>query len=303
MIRPEPFEARQTSLVSKPGFFIGGFFAMGCPCEALIETADPAIAERIVGLIRDEAWRIEKRWSRYLTGSLVQQINLSAGRPVAVDDETTRLIDFCAELHALSEGAFDITSGVLREVWQFDGSDRVPEQEAVDLVLERVGWPKVTWRDSKITLAQGMQIDFGGAGKEYAVDVCCAKLRAGTEISCLVNFGGDIAVTWPPRNRPGWSIGVESIAESGRARRFVELSRGGLATSGDTHRFVAKDGIRYTHILDARTGWPVVGAPHSVSVQAETCTQAGMLATLASLKGEAAEDFLAGEGVTSWVQR
>jgi thiamine biosynthesis lipoprotein len=81
------------------------------------------------------------------------------------------------------------------------------------------------------------------------------------------------------------------------------LVRGGLATSGDARRFLLKDGVRYAHILDPATGWPVRGAPRSVTVAAGTCTDAGMLATFAMLQGRRAERFLRAQGVDHWVQR
>ena len=81
----------------------------------------------------------------------------------------------------------------------------------------------------------------------------------------------------------------------------LDLAQGALATSGDSRRYLLKDGIRYPHILDARTGWPVTGAPRSVTVLADTCLEAGALATLAMLQGAGARAFLAGSGATHWV--
>jgi thiamine biosynthesis lipoprotein len=103
--------------------------------------------------------------------------------------------------------------------------------------------------------------------------------------------------------RTSWSVGVESLAAPGSPKENISLSEGALATSGNSHRYLERDGRRYSHILDARTGWPVVDAPGSVTVQASTCTEAGMFATLSSLKGVDAERFLADEGVTAWFQR
>ena len=98
-------------------------------------------------------------------------------------------------------------------------------------------------------------------------------------------------------------MGVESVERLSTASRIVELYRGGLATSGDSRRYLLKDGRRYGHILDPTTGEPVVGAPRSVTVVAETCTQAGMLATLAMLHGAAAEAFLERQGMQYWCYR
>ena len=278
---------------------------MASPCEILVESDDSDEAGRLTEMAAAEAWRIEDTFSRYLPGNVVDRINGSRGSPVTVDEETASLLDFAATLHALSDGRFDITSGVLREVWTFDGSDRVPEPEAVSEVLQRVGWERVTWQRPVVTLQAGMQIDLGGIGKEYAVDRVAQALRHAADCSALVNFGGDLAVTRKPANRRSWRVGIEPVAAGNppRGDTVLEIVTGALATSGDARRFLLKDGVRYSHILDPRSGWPVEGAPRSVTVAADTCTQAGMLSTLAMLEGYNAEAFLGAEGVRYWCRR
>jgi thiamine biosynthesis lipoprotein ApbE len=110
-----------------------------------------------------------------------------------------------------SDGMFDITSGVLRKVWKFDGSDNLPTPDAVKVLIAHIGWRKVKYTQSSITLAKGMELDFGGIGKEYAVD-CVAKLCAESAptTSIVVNFGGDIQVTRPRPNKQPWHIGIEN---------------------------------------------------------------------------------------------
>jgi thiamine biosynthesis lipoprotein len=147
-----------------------------------------------------------------------------------------------------------------------------------------------------------MEIDFGGIGKEYAVDRAAALLRHAAE-PCLVNLGGDLAVTGPSAGGRPWRIGIEALDASGKPARVLELRRGALATSGDARRFLLKDGHRYGHVLDARTGWPVEGAPRSVTVAAATCTEAGTFSTLALLQGAGAEEFLRAQRVEFWCLR
>lgn len=277
---------------------------MASPCEVLVETESATLAQEIVDAVAACAWRIEKKFSRYRDESVVQRINQSGGEPLFVDDETANLLDYAATLTALSEGRFDITSGVLRKVWLFDGGDRIPEQAQIDRLLPLIGWQKVEWQRPRLRLPPGMQIDFGGIGKEYAVDTAADiahKLRA--DISCLVNFGGDVAVRVPRHDGEAWRVGIESATHSGEAVRVIPLTRGALATSGDSRRFALKDGVRYSHILDARTGWSVRGAPHAITVVADTCTQAGTLTTLAMLQGAEAEYFLGQVKARFWVQR
>jgi thiamine biosynthesis lipoprotein len=276
---------------------------MASPCEVLLEQAPASLARQVLDVVSCEAWRIERKYSRYRSDSVVHRINESAGREIEVDSECASLLDFAAALTRLSEGAFDITSGILRKAWTFDGGDQVPSQAQIAALLGCVGWHKIEWHRPVLKLREGMQIDLGGIGKEYAVDSAAdlvEKLSPG--LSCLINFGGDVAVRNPRQDGSSWRVGIESCSRLSAAERVVQLSRGALATSGDSRRFVFRGGHRYSHILDARTGWPVRNAPHSVTVAADTCTQAGTLTTLAMLKGSAAEDLLKASGAQYWLQ-
>jgi thiamine biosynthesis lipoprotein len=276
---------------------------MASPCEVLSEASDEATARALTRIVAAEAARIEAKFSRYVAGNIVDRVNNADGAAVEVDHETARLIDFADHVFRLSEGAFDITSGVLRKAWTFDGGSRVPEPGAVEMLLELVGWDTVVWKSPLLTLRPGMQIDLGGIGKEYAVDNAARLAAAHSDTSCLVNFGGDLLVTRPRRDGEPWKVGIEATDVAGSASRVVLLSRGGLATSGDTKRYVIHQGVRYGHVLDARTGWPVRDAARSVTVAAPTCTEAGMLATLAMLQGAGAEAFLEDQGARYWCSR
>jgi thiamine biosynthesis lipoprotein len=297
--------ARQVLVEAGQDCLVGRFDAMASPCEILIESGDRETAERLTRIAAAEAWRIEDKFSRYRAGNVVDRINASDGEAIEVDDETAALLDFADTLYSLSNGRFDITSGALRGVWTFDGGDRLPDPQAVQAILRRVGWDKVSWQRPVFALQPGMQIDLGGIGKEYAVDRVTVTLREAATCSALVNFGGDLAVTRAPRERRAWRVGIEpvSAADKRRNEAVLEIATGALATSGDSRRFLLKDGVRYSHILDPRSGWPVEGAPRSVTVAADTCTQAGMLSTLAMLEGYNAEAFLDGEGVKNWCRR
>ena len=266
---------------------------MGGPCEVLAEIAEESVARKVVEAVAACAWRIEDKFSRYLSNNIVARINASAGAPVEVDEETANLLDFAALMHRLSDGLFDITSGVLRRAWIFDGGHRVPAREEIDALLPLVGWSKLSWTRPVITLLPGMQVDFGGIGKEYAVDQAIQLVAQLSGAAALVNFGGDLAVTRAREGDRPWRVGIEG----------VDPAAGALATSGDTYRFVESQGVRLPHILDPRDGHPIRDAPRSVTVAAPTCTNAGMLTTLAMLRGRGAEEFLAREGVRHWVQR
>lgn len=273
---------------------------MASPCEVLVDGADERELARLTGLVAAEVWRIERHWSRYLKGNIVDRINTAQGKAVKVDDETARFLKYAEHLYQLSEGLFDVTSGVLRRVWTFDGSDRVPRQEAIEAVLPLVGWDKLSWQAPLLQMKPGMQIDFGGIGKEYAVDRACALVSQETGHSMLVNCGGDLAASAPRRDGQPWLVGIDANIP-GTATPVIRLQRGGVATSGDVHRFVMKDGVRYPHILNPKTGWPVTGGPRVITVAATICTEAGVLSTLAMLHGPGAAEFLDQMGADSQV--
>lgn len=283
------------------GHWLGEFRAMGSPCLVLSK-AGRASAQKQLEVAAAEAWRIEAKFSRYRAGNIVHRINSADGATVETDEEAANLIDFSAALYQMSDRRFDITSGVLREVWRFDGSDRVPHDKKVRRVLQRVGWQKAVWKRPMLTLRPGMEIDFGGLGKEYAVDRAAALVAAECEAPCLINFGGDIVAAGSAPGETAWRVGIESPGGGVPCKR-IDLKRGGLATSGDSRRFLLKNGIRYSHLLNPLTGWPVLDAPRSVTVAADTCTQAGMLSTLAMLMGRDAEVFLQQQSLRFWCIR
>ena len=271
----------------------------------LIVTDNTALATKLGQLVQQEAARIENKFSRYRNDNIIHAINHSDGNPVEVDKETADLLDYAQQCYQLSDGLFDITSGILRHAWKFDGSDNIPEQQLIDDLLVHVGWQKLNWRRPVITLQAGMEIDLGGIGKEYAVDRVAKLLRVETDSSCLINFGGDICVTKPRKTGVPWVIGIDGQSNSNQQHSVVptiQLSKGAIATSGDARRYLVKDGIRYSHILNPKTGWAVTDAPRSVTVAANTCTEAGILSTLALLHGANAEQFLIQQEVQYWCE-
>jgi thiamine biosynthesis lipoprotein len=277
---------------------------MASPCTVLLDAGDAGDAidtgeaARLSALAEAEVRRIERKYSRYLPDNLVHRINHAAGRSVEVDEETARILDYATLCFELSEGCFDVTSGVLRRAWTFDGREAEPDTRAIRALLEHVGWGRVRWHDRILTMPAGMELDLGGIGKEYAADRAVAMVLAETDRSVLVNLGGDLFASGPRSGDRPWGVGIDDPEHTGEAVLYrVELSRGGLATSGDARRFVTWRGKRLGHILDARTGWPVEDAPRAVTVVAPSCLEAGTLATLATMQGPNAAAFLEQQGV------
>jgi len=289
------------SIEARPsGLFAVCFSAMASPCEVLVYTKERAEALKVGELAAHEAWRVEQKFSRYRDDSVVAWIHRQRGQASVLDPETASLMDFAQQCFEMSGGAFDITSGILRRAWKFDGSDRVPDPAAVEQLMPLIGFGKLQWQSPALRLPPGMELDFGGIGKEYAVDRTYDLLAADCSYPFLVNFGGDLRANKPPPHGP-WKVGIERPDTDRSAAMLLELEYGALATSGDSRRFLLKDGVRYGHILDPRTGWPVADAPRSITVTASSCTEAGLLATMAMLEGAAARTFLESQGVRHWI--
>jgi thiamine biosynthesis lipoprotein len=288
-----------SSIIQGDACLIGQFQAMACPCEILLDTSNPTLMAELLNIAQLEAERIESKYSRYRSGNVVDRINSSHGQKVEVDDETAALLDYAANNYELSDGLFDITTGILRKIWRFDGTEKIVPPKELDQVRARMGWDKVLWKRPFIQLPEGFEIDFGGICKEYAADKILALLLKHKALSMMVNLGGDIAVA----GKRIWSVGIEDIHHSGQVIHTLHLRQGGVATSGTTKRFVKVNGETYGHILNPKTGWPVKNAPASVTVAAKTCTEAGFWSTLAVLHGAEAETFLKEQSLEFWCFR
>ncbi len=274
------------------------FFALGSDCALRFCEADATIASRAATATINEISRIEARFSRYRHDSELSRINevATVGGTVVVDEETGALLDYAFACYRLSGGLFDITSGLLRTVWDFV-LRRVPREDDIATILPRIGLEKVRWSKPNLTFdVPGMEIDFGGIGKEYAADRAAAVCKSAGIGHGLVDLGGDVRLIGPRPGGEPWRIGICDPRESTRAMATVDLIDGAIATSGDYERFIEIDGRRYCHILNPRTGWPVQGLS-SVSVIAAECLPAGSLATIALLKGRDGIPWLRSLGV------
>jgi thiamine biosynthesis lipoprotein len=275
------------------------FRAMASPCQLSVLHPQSEVADAAAVAARDEVLRIEHKYSRYRDDSVVSLINASAGsgNSIAVDAETAALLDYAATAHAQSDGLFDITSGVLRRAWDFR-SGRVPIQAQLDPLLACVGWHKLVWQRPRISLPiAGMQLDFGGFGKEYAADRAAAVAMQLGVAHGLVDLGGDIRVIGPHPDDSAWRIGVRDPTQPQQAAASVDLRQGAIASSGDYERCMVVDGQRYSHLLDPRSGWPVQSPIRSVSVLAPQCLIAGTATTVALLHGAGAQDWLQALGL------
>ncbi len=284
-------------------FFRFPFKAMGSPCELQLYACHRAEANRISALVIADVQRLEARYSRYREDSFLSTINrvAASGGSISVDDETAGLLNYADTCHRESDGLFDITSGILRRAWHFDRGT-LPDHTEVRSLLDRVGWHRVRWSPPVLEFpSPGMEIDFGGVVKEYAVDRVAALCREAGVHHGIVNLGGDIKIIGPHPDGSPWHIGIQHPRRKGAVIRTLLLHQGGLASSGDYERCIVLDGVRYGHVLNPRTGWPVRYLA-SVSVVGDLCVVAGSASTIAMLKEDAGPNWLAGIGLPHfWV--
>jgi len=288
------------------------FHAMGSACELVLCGTGGAQLEPFARAAIDEVLRIEAKYSRYRSDSVLSTINSGAARKaVEIDFETLALLRYAQELYRSSEGLFDITSGVLRRAWDFV-SARLPAPGELEALLPLVGWPQVEVQEHRhgsqdvytdVTGGEdvdgaverqggsvflphaGMELDFGGFGKEYATDRAWGVLHGMGMEHGYVNLAGDMRFLGPKPDGTPWMIGIQHPRQSGALLATIPVSDGALATSGDYEKHFEANGQRYCHILDPRTGMPVTHW-RTVSVVAPLAAMAGSLTTTAMLLQE-----------------
>jgi thiamine biosynthesis lipoprotein len=265
------------------------FHAMATDCE--VQYVAPAGDAQASGFeAAAEGWvhAFEAKYSRFQPTSLVSRINDAAGKEwVPVDPETEGLLAMCDTLHFMTRGILDPSSLPLLRIWNWKAVPPViPGTAAIAEARRLVGWPKVKRETGKIFLPEkGMALDFGGFGKEYAVDIVSLIAKDHGITDSMVDFGHDIRAAGAPPGRPAWHIGLEDPLKPGSWWSSIGLTGKSIASSGDYIRSFTVEGKRYGHIVDPRTGWPVANGCIQATVIADTCLQAGMLSTSAFVLG------------------
>ncbi len=279
-----------------------GFAAMGSPCELQLYAPDAVRARLLGNALRAEVERLEQRYSRYRPDSELATLNAvaAAGGEAEVDEEMAALLHYADTCFHESGGLFDVTSGVLREIWNLR-EGVVPSRALVESLLPRIGWQRVRWQRPRIGFAPGMELDFGGIVKEYAADRLATMCQEAGCRHALVNLGGDIRVVGPHPDGAPWTIGIRHprASEGGgfpAGAGTLRLESGAVTTSGDYERCLVVDGRRHGHVFNPRTGWPVSHLA-SVSVIADHCVVAGSASTIAMLKEQAGPAWLRQLGV------
>ena len=272
------------------------FKAMGSACEVVLASHTQNEAESMAKLAIDEVLRIERKYSRYTTDSVIAKINQQAGRgALQCDDETWALFQFATQLFDKSDGLFDITSGVLRQAWDFKKPE-VPTSQKLEVLLPLVGWQNVVLQDQSIALPlAGMEVDLGGFGKEYAADRAAQVLKEKGVTHGYVNLAGDMRFLGPKPNGEPWMIGIQDPRARDQVVATLPITQGGLATSGDYERYFELNGQRYCHVLNPKTGMPV-SYWRSVSVTSPATVVSGCTTTMVMLKEADGLAFLQATG-------
>lgn len=265
------------------------FQALGTGCSVLFATSDRKLATEFSRTAVEWVACFEGKYSRFLDTSLLSEINRQAGKnPVSIDTDAEHVFALCDDLNFMTHGQLDPSGLPLIELWDYRVKrSELPSESEIAAASDLVGWQKVVRRPGEVFLPlEGMRLDFGGFGKEYAVDKVAGLAVSFGIVNCLVDFGQDIHVLGTPPDSPAWHIGLEDPARPGSTWAGLALLRGGgVATSGDYHRNFVHAGQRYGHILDLEKGRPVSNGLLAVSVVAPSCLEAGVLSTAAYVMG------------------
>lgn len=220
--------------------------------------------------------------------ALCAAFRTEVGPPVAVGDDLFAVLWQARELSRLSDGAFDITVGPVVQLWRHARrTQQLPDAADLAAAMKKVGWRNVELDPIRRTvrlLVPGMLLDLGGIAKGYAADEVLALLRQRFGITrALVAAAGDITCGDPPPGRDHWDVEIAPIAR-GQAPRALKLVNAAVSTSGDLEQFVEIGGVRYSHIVDPRTGLGVTGR-RSVTVVASRGTAADSMTKAVMLLG------------------
>ncbi len=265
------------------------FRALGTTCEVqYVASEGAAQAQEFERAAVSWVEAFEAKYSRFKSTSLVSRINAAAGRSwVDVDDDMGQLLTLCDALYSMTQGVLDPTALPLIQLWNWKAEHpSIPTDEQIAGARRLVGWTKVQRSPGRIFLpSAGMALDFGGFGKEYAVDLVAHLALNHRIANVLVDFGHDLRALGTPPGKPAWHIGLEDPKSPGKSAGSIGVTGKGVASSGDYVRCFKVAGQRYGHIIDPRTGRPVANGCTQATVVADTCLHAGVLSTTAFVLG------------------
>ena len=263
---------------SAVGFQLDTVITLTAYCE------DKAVLEDAL----KECDRYEQLLSKTIEGSDVWRINHAGGEPVEVDPVTAEVIREALAISSVSEGAFDVTIAPASALWDFKAeTPALPDADELAEAASRTDWRKVQLEGNTVTLPAGMMIDLGGIAKGYIGDAVRVYLENRGITSAILSFGGNIVTIGTKPDGKAWKIGVQDIDRpTGEYMLVVESSGGCAVTSGIYERGFEIDGVRYHHLLEPATGWPVQNTLASVTILTDSSARADGLSTAAFVLGE-----------------
>ena len=258
---------------------------MGSDFEFVIVDEDPDTG---LDAAISEVKRIESLLTEFSDTSQTSLINQNAGiQPVFVDEEVFRLIKRCKELSALTQGAFDITCGVLKRLYNFKGQIfKLPDATSIHTLLSKAGSDKIQLKEpNQVFLDQpGMHIAFGAIGKGYAADLVKLKLIESGITRGVINASGDLTAFGRRTDGSLWKVGIADPDDPSRVLFWLPVDNASVATSGNYEQYFEVGGIRYSHNIDPRTGLPVKGIK-SVTIVSSSAELSDALATAVTVMG------------------
>jgi thiamine biosynthesis lipoprotein len=266
---------------------------MGCAYSIAVYGREARSLPRIVNEAFDEVDRIDRLMSHYKLDSALSRLNRegreAALRPVAVETELFDFIAECLRYSRESDGAFDITLGPLMKAWGFfRGEGRIPTEAELAEARNRTGYRHVLLDRDARTIRfdrSGVELDLGGIAKGYAVDRAVALLKQhGIERALVSACGSTIYGLGAPPGASGWSVKLQDPISTRKVAATVRLKNQALSVSGSYEKFFELEGVRYSHIMDPRTGRPVQGVL-SVAVVTDTATAGDALDNVFFVQG------------------
>jgi FAD:protein FMN transferase len=267
------------------------------PVRLLVYASSEEAANNVSRDVFDRLKQLDRIMSDYDPDSELSKLcaTAGAGKKVVVSPELFAVIRESQRLAEATGGAFDITIAPVVKLWRVARRKKqLPDRARLDAARKLVGFRHVRLdeRESTVELTvPGMQLDLGGVAQGYAADEALQICQAAGLTSVLIDVSGDIRVGDPPPGRDGWSVEIESLkppkeAASTMPAKTISLANAAISTAGDAYQFTEIDGVRYSHIIDARTGEPMT-EPCSVTVIAPTALEADGLDTALCLVDEA----------------
>ena len=237
---------------------------MGCVFDITVVAANEPEGNRYIDMAAVEVTRIEKLISEWDSTTQISKVNKFAGiKPIKVDKEVFDLIVRSIKISELTDGAFDISWAGMNQIWKFDGSmKRLPTQEEVAAAVSTVGYKNIILNKEEQTVflkLKGMRLGFGGIGKGYSADKSAALLKSMGVTAGLISASGDITAWGKQPDGKPWVVGITNPFNKEKVFSWFPFEGGSIGTSGNYENFVEFNGVRYTHIIDPRTGWPVHG--------------------------------------------